>query len=194
MRIASLLLLLAISIGQLKSQISQESNIKNDGKFTEISWSFQNIFFQNDSFCLYLIKEKEDIHIGIKIKENVARYIDLYFDMDTTIYNLHASFQAGERVLYNDEFTDAEPKWLWNNNNLWKVNTVSYRAGSNEKSSFKDQLNDYDGYEFSINRLIFKGKKIKLFIEMKGFTENVETWVFPKTSKYKRLEWKEISN
>lgn len=193
MRRASLLLLMAISIGHLKSQINQDNTIKNDGKFTEASWSIQNIIFQNDSFCLYLIKDKEDIHIGIKIKESIARYVDLYFEIESVLYNLHASFQSGERVLYNNEFTDAEPEWVWNNNHLWKVNTVSYRAGSNEKRSFKDQLNDYDGYEFSINRSLFKDKEIKLFLEMKGFTENVETWVFPNTSKYKRLEWKEIS-
>lgn len=65
-----LFIILIFSICRLNRIQCQSSNINNDGMFTEASWSPQNIFFQNDGFCLYLIKDKEKIHFGKRIKEN----------------------------------------------------------------------------------------------------------------------------
>jgi hypothetical protein len=172
---------------------AQSSAIVSDGKFSESAWDSATVLYNKDSIKIVCFQTKHDFVVGVVAKGFIARYVDMYMKANNKLYNLHASFQVGERVLLDTGFTDEKPDWQWGNNKNWKVNTVAYQKNANEKLPFRQQLNAYDGYEFVIQKTKIGAGNLLLRIEIKGFEEGAPQIFFPKKStRFSQRKWKQI--
>jgi hypothetical protein len=168
---------------------AQTQTIDANGKFVEPLWQKAEKIFQHDSATIYLLQSNTELAIGIVLIGKLARYVDLYIKAGQELYNLHASFQAGQRVLPDTGFTDDTPVFIWSKQSQWKVNTAKYLPKPNESYPLRNQLEAYEGYEFIISKKLFEQRNIKLFIEVKGFEEGIKPIVYPATTKYEQSKW-----
>jgi hypothetical protein len=136
-----------------------------DGKFTQGEWKGAKQI-SLDSVTLYFLSSDKEIFIGVQGQKGIHPYTDLYFKTDS-ILNLHASLQLGERNL----LVLADPvEWSWGNNRLWTASVVTYKKNAGEKQSFYEQVEQYDGQEFVIQKNRFRGvTEIKLKIIVGDF-------------------------
>lgn len=172
---------------------TQPPSITPDGRFQEPAWQSARVLLTTDSIELRLLQSGGNIVLGIMLKGSLARYADVYIKSGAKLYNLHASFQAGERLLPDTGFTDDNPAWKWGNNKDWQANTVAYRPNANDKVPLRAQLLPYEGYEFIISKEKLSKGKYLLRIEVKGFEEGVPPVTYPIGSeRYRQKTWKEI--
>ena len=163
------------------------SKIQIDGFFNANEWRKSKaieIVFNN---TLYLIQDKDYFYLGIKITEDLGRYIDLYIANDSIgTINLHASMQLGERQLM-DYWSDTIPAWNWGNNVEWAANNVKV-VNESKEMSFMESVEDYEGFEFRISKSKIKSKNIKVRLEIKDFLGQASEIVFPLNSNRMKTE------
>ena len=162
----------------LKSNI----NIQIDGLFNEQDWKDAKLVNITDSTMLYLMQNNTELYLGIRNRDSVSRYVDLYIDNDSNgTINFHASMQLGERLL-SGNWNDTIPAWSWGNNDQWYANKVVI-INNNENISFQESLKPYEGYEFKISKRKIIGKDIRIRIEIRDFEGKADDIIFPLNSK-----------
>lgn len=158
----------------------EQVNISIDGIFNSESWDKSRIIEITPTNSLYLIQDKNFLFLGIKNKEDVGRYVDIYLNNNSIgTINLHASMQLGERKL-NSNWNDTIPSWNWGNNLNWTANVVKV-INQRKQESFLESVEDYQGFEFKIEKKILR-KESKIRIEIKDFMGEANRIVFPSNS------------
>lgn len=167
------------SISMVKIQI--------DGIFNANEWNKSKAIEITLDNSLYLMQDKDYFYLGIKITEDVGRYIDLYVDNDSIgMINLHASMQLGERQL-TDNWSDTIPAWNWGNNIKWTANNVKV-VNESEQLPFLESVERYEGFEFQISKSKIRSKKVKIRLEIKDFVGQASEIVFPLNSDRMKTE------
>lgn len=163
------------------------ATIQMDGFFGLDEWNKSKAIGISLDNTLYLMQDKNYFYLGIKISEDVGRYIDLYMDNDSIgTINLHASMQLGERQL-TENWSDTIPEWDWGNNSRWTANNVMAVSDS-EEISFLESVAEYEGFEFQISKSKISGKTIKIRLEIKDFEGQASEIVFPLNSNRTKTE------
>lgn len=187
----------AISNGQIRLSGSLPvAKIKVDGNFSDTGWIEAHRSIISDSVELFMTSDTAFIYIGIRCKGKSAMYTDMYIDDGINLFNFHASFQIGERLLTDTSWNDQKPEWQFGNQRGWIASYVRLKDKQfNDKLSVKEQVQPYEGYEFKIRKRKFSASSVKLMIEIKGFEEGPVMVAIPQktvrknTSQWLQFKW-----
>lgn len=172
---------------------AQQPPINIDGQFSESQWQTAQVWMNEDSISILFFQTNDELCLGVLAGGRYARYVDVYIKSHQLLFNLHASFQLGERLLPDTDYNDADPLWTWGNNRHWRANTVVYRPDTPTHLPFRQQLMNYQGYEFVIQRAKLAAGENFIRIEIKGFEDGLPPIVFPRDSEtYRERSWKRI--
>ena len=164
-------------------------DIEVDGVFGAEEWDGAQTFQVTPTNFVSLFQNENYLFLGIRNKEHVSRYVDLYIANDAIgTTNLHASMQLGERQLI-DHWNDTTPAWNWGNNIDWEANIVEVE-NEDETISFLESVKPYEGHEFQISKRKLKGEQVKIRIEIKDFVGQASDVIFPAASeRYNTEHW-----
>lgn len=176
-----LLYFFSLTFGQSVKVPFNISSVEIDGFFKEKEWAGAKMIEVGNKTHLFLKQDKQFIFLGIKRNPGMAIYVDFYLKEKKSIRNLHASMQLGEREL-TGEWNDSSPDWQWGNNKLWSANSVRY-VTDDESIPFLNQINEYEGYEFKIDKTMITSKKIQIMIEIRDFMGEAKTIIYPEAAK-----------
>jgi hypothetical protein len=113
---------------------------------------------------------------------------------DNKLYNLHASFQLGERLLAGDAWNDSSPSNNWGNHVDWIANEAKMNEEKSANLPIAERLFPYDGWEFQIRRSRFVGKEWRIRIEVRDFAGQRPDTIFPELSERKNpARWAVLS-
>lgn len=151
-----------------------------DGIMNEEEWNDSKQVFIAENAALNLKQSENYLFIGIKTPFEMLPYIDMFIETDDKkIYNIHASFQLGERDLTGlENWDDNNPTTRWGYTSMWYANEIRQdRSKRNEESIYY-----YDGFEFQISKDKFQSENIKLRVEVRPAKEGHEEIYYPENS------------
>ena len=192
-----ILLFLLLNTIQADAQVRvpQEENIivTLDGISGQHEWDNSLKIPLEENYYLYLVADSDWLYLAV-FGKNVLPYTDIYVTNNEGITNLHASMQLGERLLpENNSWDDVTPAWEWGNNTHWTTNTVKYKHGTLDNLPFHEQLEAYEGQEFSIARNKL-GEDFSLLVVIKDFVDPDILVLFPANGNpYDTGTWQNIS-
>jgi len=163
-----------------------------DGKINQEEWSNSKVINFQDKYELLFKQDEQYYYLAIKNKTETPFYIDLFFLIDESLFNIHSSSQLGERKLVGTEWDDSIPITNWGYINGWSSNSVLFdrrKFKRLKEEGFEGNLHletvvPYDGFEFQFAKSIWDLDSSKMRIEMrdmfglKGFEETI----YPKES------------
>ena len=151
------------------------SNILPNGKFSKNEWTDADSCLLGDSikFCLKL--DEEFVYLALKFLQEKHTGIDLYLaDSETNLKNLHISSALGERNFKDNKWE----KFGWGENIFCMGNSIG-SVFADGKMTYLDP----DGFEFQIDKTMFKRKTWFLRIHLKR-----PEYIFPISTENNNIE------
>lgn len=150
----TLLALLTAAASGPEIQVPRGQPVALDGAIGDAEWGDAASLTLANGYVLFVKASGDDVLIAVRFPAPQATGVDLFADTAaSSLINLHASAQIGQRVPQGDGWTD----WSWGNNVGWDSH-VTYRAADGR--SWVPQ----QGREFRIDRSVLAGPEFRLRI------------------------------
>jgi hypothetical protein len=157
-----------------------------DGRISVDEWRDARVISVSPSVKLLLKQLKGHVFVGVKSEKGSSSYVDMFLMTgDKRLYNLHASFQVGERLLPTGAWSDSSPPNNWGNHVDWIANEAKIDEEKDRSLPISERLFPYDGMEFQLRRSRFVGKQWRIRIEVRDFAGKLPDTVFPTLSERK---------
>lgn len=141
-----------------------------DGRISDAEWAGADVQVLASGDILRIARRDDALCIAVE-GEGGPRYTDLYLAApEGEIINLHASMQAGVRMLSRDGgWDDRSPAFVWGNPQGWTANTVGWAPGVAQDRPMVERLAPYDGQEFQIDLASFGTGPWRMRVEVSDF-------------------------
>jgi len=133
-----------------------------DGNCDDAAWQRAGVQDIGAGARLRFAASADFVYVCIEAPPESFANADLYIFDGTSVYNLHASAQLGERVKSEDGW----PDYQWWNHHGWAANWLPYVGRRVENGRDVPRFRFAAGREFQIARSKFAGSEWRLMIDV----------------------------